>query len=258
MTGALAKIAIAPFDLAFEDANIVTEMLSKKCTADICMCKDVVLGKNAVVSHIVEEGDSIMTGDHLIDFTSSFDDPAIEKFLSRMAFDNIDDLTAEHVSSKYTGEVTQIKIYYNVPFEELSSSLQKIITKYKNRINSRRSVISGINTDSVHIPPVTQITENKVGNVEFDGVLIQFYVTYEDDLAMGDKIAFTTALKGVVSKLLSKEEAPTSEYRPEDKIEAIMTPTGIISRMTADIYPIMYSNKVLVELGKQIKEIYES
>jgi hypothetical protein len=113
MTGSLAKIAIATFDLAFEDANIVTEKLSKKCTADICMCKDVVLGKNAVVSHIMEEGETVKTGDHLIDFTSSFDDPDIEKFLSRMAFDNIDELTAEHVSSKYSGEITQVKIYYN-------------------------------------------------------------------------------------------------------------------------------------------------
>jgi hypothetical protein len=74
---------------------------------------------------------------------------------------------------------------------------------------------------------------------------------------MGDKIAFTTALKGIVSKVLSDKEAPTSEHRPDEIVEAVMTPTGIISRMTADIYPIMYSNKVLVELGKQIREIYE-
>lgn len=101
------------------------------------------------------------------------------------------------------------------------------------------------------------MTSNRVGSTEFEGVLIQFYITYDDELGMGDKIAFTTALKGITSKVISEDEAPVPEYRPEDRIEAIMTPTGIISRMTADIYKILYSNKVLVELGKQIRDILE-
>jgi len=56
---------------------------------------------------------------------------------------------------------------------------------------------------------------------------------------------------------LSEDESPLSDYRPEEVIEAILTPTGVISRMTADIYYILYSNKVLIECGKQVREIWE-
>jgi hypothetical protein len=61
----------------------------------------------------------------------------------------------------------------------------------------------------------------------------------------------------VVSQVIASTEAPLTEYRRNDPIEAIITPTGIISRMTLDIYSMLYSNKVLVELGKQIKEIMD-
>jgi len=71
----------------------------------------------------------------------------------------------------------------------------------------------------------------------------------------GDKLTFNTALKGVISKLLKQEEAPTSEYRSEEKVEAILSSTGVISRMTSDVFSLLFSNKVLIELKKQIKEI---
>lgn len=257
LAGALAKVAIAPFDLAFEDANIITESLSKKCASAICMMKEVILGPNSIVTSIIEQGANVKTGDDLITFTSSFDDPDIEKFLSRLSITDATDISGEKVSSKYTGQVTDIKIYYNVPLENMSESLQAVIKKYKNAVQKRRSVLGGIDAESVHIPEVQQMTSNRVGSTEFEGVLIQFYITYDDELGMGDKIAFTTALKGITSKVISEDEAPVPEYRPEDRIEAIMTPTGIISRMTADIYKILYSNKVLVELGKQIRDILE-
>ena len=75
---------------------------------------------------------------------------------------------------------------------------------------------------------------------------------------VGDKMTFQTALKGVISKVLTDSESPVSEYRSDEIIEAIETPTGIISRMCIDFYSILWVNKVLVEVGKQIKEIWES
>ena len=59
------------------------------------------------------------------------------------------------------------------------------------------------------------------------------------------------------SRVLRDDEAPIADYRPEDVVEAILTPTGVISRMTLDIYYMLYGNKVLVELGKQIREIWK-
>lgn len=72
----------------------------------------------------------------------------------------------------------------------------------------------------------------------------------------GDKLTYNTALKGVISKVLKEDEAPLCDYRAEDPIQAILTPTGVISRMTTDIYSTLFGCKVLVETGKQIREIW--
>ena len=73
----------------------------------------------------------------------------------------------------------------------------------------------------------------------------------------GSKMTFSTSLKGIVSQVLADEEAPASEYRKDDHIEAILTPTGVISRMTQDVYSMLFGNKVLIEVGKQIREIMD-
>lgn len=262
--GTLAKVAIASTDTSFEDSTIVSESLCKRCTSLINMLKQVALGKNAEIHSIVSIGDHVKTGDHLLDFTNSFDDPDTLEFLQKLA-DNIGDedagaLSRDSVDSKYTGKITNVEIFYNCEFEELSPSLQKLIKKYKAELSNRTKALEGIKTSSVHIPPLEQVKTNKIGKAEFPdggGVIINIWVEYEDTLSMGDKITYSTALKGVVSKVLKQGEAPVTEYRPEDPIEAVLTPTGIISRMTLDVYLMSFSAKCLVECGKQVREIWK-
>lgn len=245
--GALAKIAIASGDFCFEDSTMVSESLGEKCASKINMLKQVCFGKNAVIHKIVDIGDTVITGDSLIEFTSSYEDEDTTEFLQKLADslsdEQLNEITHETVKAKYSGEVTNIEIYYNCEFESLSPTLQKLITKYKKRLENRAKAIEGITTGSVHIPPLTQINAKKIGKQEFPsdgGVIINIYTEYIDTLAQGDKLTFSTALKGVVSKVLSNDEAPISDYRPEEHIEGILTPTGIISRMTSDIYSMTF------------------
>jgi len=125
--GALAKIAIAPGDFSFEDATMISETLSKKCAAKINMLKQAVLGKNATIYNIVKEGDRVQTGDNLIEFTSSFEDPDTAEFLqtlsNNISSDQLESITHETISAKYSGEITRVEIFYNCPFEELSPTL---------------------------------------------------------------------------------------------------------------------------------------
>ena len=87
-------------------------------------------------------------------------------------------------------------------------------------------------------------------------MLIFIWIEYHSKMGNGDKLTYSTALKGIISKTFKDSEAPISENRPEEHIEAILTPTGVISRMTLDVYMMLFGNKVLVELGKQIREIW--
>jgi len=261
--GTLSKVAIASGDFAFEDSTMISETLSKKCQAKVTMMKPIILGPNTIIHHCMDVGDDVITNDHLLDFTSVATGEDSSDFLAYLAdkigSENMSDVTQEAVRSKYSGKLVDIKIFYNVDFSTLSPSLQKLIRKYRQRIEGRRKKLldEGITTTNIHIPPLEQIKNDKIGPDKFEGVLIQFSVEYTTDMGEGDKLTYSTALKGVVSKRLKVEESPISEYREENIIEAVLTPTGVISRMTSDVYRLLYSNKVLVEVGKQIKEIVD-
>lgn len=263
MPGALAKIAVAPGDFSYEDATVISESLSEKCAIKVNMLKPISLGKYAEVHNIVEIGDTVETGDSLIDFTPSYNDQDTAEFLSKLSASMDDEMmgeiTRDKVEAKYSGLITNIEIYYNCPLEELSPSLQQLIKKYKRRIAERQFALAGVKTNSVKIPPIEQVNSNKIGKTEFvegGGVIINIWIEYHSKMGNGDKLTYSTALKGIISKTFKDTEAPISEHRPEEHVEAILTPTGIISRMTSDIYMMLFGNKVLVELGKQIREIW--
>jgi hypothetical protein len=259
--GVLAKVAITPGDFAYEDSTIISSSIAKKAASLVTMMKPVSLGPNTVVHKIASVGQKIKAGEEILNFTTSFEDPSTTEFLAALSKSLGDEIAEsignETIKSKYSGTVVNIKIYYNMPLEELNESLQKLIKKYKAKVQKRKNALEGIKTSSVHIPPLEQQKNDKVGVEEYEGVLIEFYVEYFDEMGEGDKLVYSTALKGVISQTIDESEAPLSEYRKDENIEAIITPTGIISRMTADIYSMLYGNKVLVELGKQIKEIME-
>jgi DNA-directed RNA polymerase beta subunit len=62
--------------------------------------------------------------------------------------------------------------------------------------------------------------------------MIKYYIQSNVPLGIGDKLSYDTALKGVISNVLDDKEAPYSEYRPNEEIESVLTPTGVFSRMT--------------------------
>ena len=263
--GALAKIAITSGDFSFEDSTLISDSLSKKCTTKVNMLKQVVLGKNAIIYKIAEPGSTIQSGDALLEFTSSYDDPDASEFIAKLA-DTVDpeymnEVTHEEVKSKLSGTVTDVRVVYNCPFESLSESLQKLIKKYRGKISARKKALDGIKADSVHIPPLEQVSSRKDIKAEFPedgGVIIDFWVEYLAPLDMGDKLTYCTALKGIVSRVVADDAAPMSEYRPEENVEGVLAATGVVSRMTSDVYKLMFSNKVLVNLGKDIREIWRT
>ncbi len=264
--GTLAKVAIAAGDFAYEDSTIISDALSEKAASKVTMLKQVALGPNSVIHYIVKKNNEVKTGESLVEFTTSFQDPTTTDFLTSLSVSLGDEATElignEVVKSKYTGRIADIKIYYNKPIEELNESIQKLIKTYKSFYKKKKDSLGGIISSNVRIPSLEQQDadskgKSKIGGEEYDGIMIEFYVEYYDQMMEGDKLTFSTALKGVISKRLTREESPITEHRPEEVVEAIVTPTGIISRMTMDVYSMIFSNKVLVELGKQIKEIID-
>lgn len=159
--GVLSKVAVAPGDFAYEDATLITETLSEKCAARINIREDYAFEKNATIFKLVHIGDHVVTGDSLIEYMEGFNDPDTSDFLANLGAsigtDAFENYTNDKIETLNTGVVTNVEIFYNCPFEELSPSFQKIIEEYRKQRIDRQKAVEGKNFSSnVHVTPLTQ------------------------------------------------------------------------------------------------------
>jgi hypothetical protein len=269
MPGTLAKVALAASDGAFEDSTMVDETLSNECASYFTMMTSVALGPNATIYSTVHAGDKVESEDTLLEYSKSYLDPSTAEYMNNMkdvlGANAVNEISRDKILSRYSGSVVSVKVYYNMPLAELSPTLRKLISEYKGIQLDRSEFLTKYNVPhggSVHIDTTNQMGtdssgKSKVNGSQYQGVLIEYYVEILDPIGPGDKITYTSALKGVVSKVFAAGESPTSEYHSELPCNAVCTPTGILGRMTSDFFSYLYSNKVLVELGRMIKAIWD-
>ena len=268
--GTLCKVAIMSSYATYEDSTIITKKMAQEMATEVCMPRDIVLGANTNVEYMVKVGDTVEVGDELIRFERSFDEDVYNKLLANIGEElgeSISMGSKDQVKSKYSGVISDIKIYSTVGLNELSPSLRRIVKDYYDKTNKRKKILNKYD-DSNELykcgilfneptKPI-QTPDGKVkGNIVNDGVLIQIYVKYFDELAIGDKITNFTALKGIVGAKVEEGKEAYSEFRPEEEISTCIAPAAIIARMTPSIVLTLLGNKVIVELKRTLKDIYE-
>ena len=268
--GTLCKVAIMSSYATYEDSTIITKKMAQDMATEVCMPRDIVLGANTNVEYMVKVGDTVEVGDELIRFERSFDEDVYNKLLANIGEElgeSISMGSKDQVKSKYSGVISDIKIYSTVGLNELSPSLRRIVKDYYDKTNKRKKILNKYD-DSNELykcgilfneptKPI-QTPDGKVkGNIVNDGVLIQIYVKYFDELAIGDKITNFTALKGIVGAKVEEGKEAYSEFRPEEEISTCIAPAAIIARMTPSIVLTLLGNKVIVELKRTLKDIYE-
>lgn len=271
--GVLAKTAVYSTGETFEDSAFITEKLADDLSSEIVMKKPVSLKKNANIDKMVKIGDHINSGDELIVFEQSFE----EDYLNDLLTDIGDDLQEEiksygkkPVKSKYTGEIVDIQIYYTVDKNELSPSLRKLVNSYSNDIATRKKKLdkyknpgdNDLYTCGMLDTKAVDKTETKDGKIHGEyvgeGVLIEFFIKYKDIAGIGDKFANFCALKSITGNIIPEGQEPFSLFRPEEEVSTFIPPGAILARMTPSILINMFGNKVLVELKRKLKQIYES
>ena len=238
------------------------------------MLKLLVVGKNSNIFDIRKIGDHVEIGDPLIAFDTSFEDPEINKLLSKLSDDKQEvykESGRNIVKSKYAGKIIAVKIYSTVDLPELSESLQKIVKSYYNTINHKKQFVMKHDTDNdsnlVKCGIMLNETTGKVepniygvikGQKVQDSVLIEFYIEHGDKLGVGDKLAYFTALKSVIAEVIPKGYEPYSEFRPNEEVSSLIGCSAIIKRQTPSILLTILGNKVIVELKRKLQEIYNS
>lgn len=264
--GTLAKVAIHSGYFTIEDATCIGESLSEKMATSVVMPKQVVLGPNSNIDFICKVGDMLDVNDPLLIFDESFDSPEINKMLAKMTDEEsaeVTDLGKNKIKSKYASSIIDIKIYYTCEFEELSASLKDLIKKYNAKVTKKINFTKKFVKDKFILESKFEPTEKvtvdsrgKVKGVDLENrVMIEFYQKYRDPVGVGDKVIYYTALKGIVSKVIPKDQSAFTKFRPDEPIDAIFGPIGVAARMTTSIETVTLGNKVLVELKRKCKEL---
>lgn len=68
---------------------------------------------------------------------------------------------------------------------------------------------------------------------------------------------FFSALKSVVCEVIDEGYEAFSEFRPDEEVSAFVPPLSIIGRMVPSTIQTILANKMLVELKRKLKDIYD-
>ncbi len=270
--GPLEKVALLSSASTFEDSTYVSKKVSRDMASEIVMQKQVVLGPNTNVDYIVNIGDEIQSGEELIRFEQSFDEDSLNTLLANVGQDMKEDImmnSKEKVKSKYTGVIEDIKIYSSVDLSDLSPSLRKIVNKHYNRIKERKKILDKYDKSGNPLMKCNMLFNESASTVKTsndgkfkgvalnDGVLIEFYIRIHDELGPGDKIVYFSALKTIITNVIPEGQEAYTLFRPEEKIGAVLSCNSIIARGIVSCQYMLMGNKLLIELSRQLKDIYE-
>ena len=255
--GTLAKVAILNTDEGFEDSAAITEEFGEKLGTEVVMSKEIVIDKGANVYMYKNIGDHVNEGETILSFQSDFDDEVSNTLMKNLAIDKerISELGRTPLRSKYTGYISDIKIYRTVELDELSPSLRKIVEAYEKRIKDTKSVYAKYGIDSSTLPATKKMDQvGKAKNIN-NGVKIIFYIKYIDDMAIGDKIVFYSANKGIIKYMIPKGQEPYTEFRPTEHIDSFGALGAVSARMVGSVPIVGAVNKLMVELDRSVKDI---
>lgn len=269
--GVLCKIAISSQWDVFEDSAPISKRLSEKLTTEMVDEKSVTFSPYTYIDHIAKVGDSIKAGDPLIVFSDAMDEE-LQRTLTAMREDNRDSVIQSAkttISSKYTGEIADIRVYTTSELEDLDPSLRNVVEEYWDRIKKKNDLLEKYSNpgDLDYYKAGQVITEvaevvdagksNKVKGVIMKpgDVLILFYIKYKVPASKGDKVTVSVC-KGIISHVFEEGMEPYSEYRPDEPIDTIVAPLAVAARKVPAIFLTIFGNKLLIELKKQLEEIY--
>lgn len=255
--GKLAKVAIINTDEGFEDSGIVTEAMSQKLATRITERMDVSLDKNTNIFNVAKVGSAIEEGDTLLIWQTPYEDEDVSALLKVMANDaeTVSELGRHTIKSKLTGKITGIKVYRTCELDELSDSLKKLVRQYEAPISQLKKKLDSEGIDSSTLPATYKL--EPIGRLKDcpDGVKIEFYVEYMDIVAVGDKIVYNAANKATVKNVLPAGLTPTTDFRPNEPVDALVSVTSIAKRMVVSIPIYGALQKLMVELDRSCKDL---
>ena len=257
--GTLAKYAILNTDEGYEDSAIISDALSEGLASDIVLEKVITVTKDTNIYNLVKKGQPINEGDTLLIVQNAYDEEDVNTLLRNLAGseEEITNLGRRAITSKVTGFVQDIVIKRTCELNEMSPTLKKIVSNYEKEINNNKAKMKSYGIDDVNktLPDTEALPATGDLKKAYDSVVIKIYLKYHDKFAVGCKLIYGTAVKGVAKDIFPKGKEPYSEYRPNETVHALLSIGSINARMVTSVLINNGINKGLIELSRRVKEM---
>lgn len=264
--GPMAKVAFTDTYSTYEDAGLVTHKFSKRLGTTLTMCQQIKVNATDQIDSIAKVGDVVEVGDPLILFgLGDTGDKSVDAFLKAFSSDKINADTAKRViKAKHAGTIVDIRMYTTKSLDKLSPSLFDIISDHFKENKKKRKMLdkydssaSPYKLDMLYSRPTEPMQGDSINGINTD-VLIEIYIEHADEASVGDKLAVYAASKQIISEVVPEGLEPFSETRPDEEISVFVSSTSCLRRMIASPILIGSANKVMIELKRQLEEIYNS
>jgi hypothetical protein len=253
--GKLAKVAIVNTDEGFEDSGVITEKMAKKLATPINYKFDIFIDADAAIYKFANIGDHVEVNDSLLVWMPPFDDESADLLLKTLSSEDVSELGKKILKSEVTGDITSVKIYRTVEYEEMSDSLRTIVEKYEKPLIALEKKLKANNIDISQIPAHYKLPPVGKLKGKDKGVLIEFYVQYLDTVGVGDKVVYFSANKAVEKSLIPENLEPYTDFRPNESIDAFVSETSIDKRMVTSTLIYGSLQKLMIELDRSVKDI---
>ena len=255
--GTLAKVAILNTEEGFEDSAIMSPRLSKAMSCDVVKVRSVYLPKETNVYNVLSKGTHIEEGDVMMSYQTPYESEDLEILQRNLAGseEELSTLGRKPVRAECTGTLVDVRIYRTCEIADLSPSLKKLVTAYEKPIKAKKAALEKHGIETYQLPATYKLpATGKLKNCE-DGVYIEFCQQYTDIPAIGDKIVWYSANKGVNKALFPEGLEPYTALRPNEVIDGLITNTSINGRMVCSIGEVGALNKLMIELDRTCKEM---
>lgn len=266
--GPVVKVAFTGLYSTYEDGGIITAKMSRDMGSEITMMEQFKINATDDIEEIVKVGTEVEIDDPLITFgLGASGDKGVDNFLKAFSTSSSGvDLAAAAkrvLSSKHAGRVVDVKMYSCVSMDKLSPSLFNILSQHykENRqkqeiLNKHDKTQSTYKMGTIFDRPTEPLRGQSIKGITTD-VLIEIYIAHVDECGVGDKAVMYGACKQVISEMIPEGLEPYSEFRPDEEVSMLANPYAVMKRMVPSLLITASANKVLIELKRKIKEIYE-
>ena len=154
-----------------------------------------------------------------------------------------------------TGTIVDIKIFRTCELQDMSESVRKFVEQYEAPIKKLKKELESQGLDTKMLPATYALPPTGKLKKAQDAIYVEYYVQHKDILAVGDKGTFFAANKFIVKRVIPEGKEPYTDFRPNEKIDALLSIPSINKRMVTSIILNGSLNKLMVELDRSVKDM---